>query len=128
MGDQKDQRRCIMKKLYCTVFVIDIAPSTDDVDQFVDRVKNIITSHGGEIKREDHWGKKRLAYEINKKQYGYYVEVEFEAESTQNIPKLLENDFRLNDRVLRYLTYVVDKNELKQRQKLTSPSKEKEER
>lgn len=109
-----------MKRLYCTVFVIDIAPGTDDIDQIVDRVKNIITSHSGEIKREDHWGKKRLAYEINKKQYGYYVELEFEADSGQNIPKLLEDEFRLNDRILRYLTYIVTKDELKQRQKLNT--------
>jgi small subunit ribosomal protein S6 len=115
-----------MKKLYCTVFVIDIAPGTEDIDQFVDRVKNIINSHGGEIKREDHWGKKRLAYEINKKQYGYYVEIEYEAESTQNIPKLLEDDFRLNDRILRYLTYIVSKDELKQRKKLESASEKSE--
>ncbi|GAB4180168.1 MAG: 30S ribosomal protein S6 [Calditrichia bacterium] len=115
-----------MNKLYCTVFVIDIAPGTDDIEQIVDRVKNTIADHGGELKREDHWGKKRLAYEISKKQYGYYVELEYVADSKQNIPHILEDDFRLNDRILRYMTYLVDKNELKQREKINAPSEETE--
>lgn len=116
-----------MKKLYCTVFVVDIAPGTEDIDQIVQKVKGIITNHDGEITREDHWGKKRLAYEINKKQYGYYVELEFTAESTLNLPRMLEEEYRLNDRILRYLTYVVDKNELKQRQKINTPAENEQE-
>lgn len=106
-----------MKNLYNTVFIVDIAPGTDDVDQIVEQVKSLIISNGGDIKNEKHWGKKRLAYEIDKKQYGYYMELEYVAESQNNIPRLLESDFRLNERILRYLTYLVDKHELKQREK-----------
>lgn len=107
-----------MKNLYNTVFIVDIAPGTDDVDQIVEQVKSLIIGNGGNIKNEKHWGKKRLAYEIDKKQYGYYVELEYVSESKNNIPKSLESDFRLNERILRYLTYLVDKHELKQREKV----------
>ena len=117
-----------MKNLYNTVFIVDIAPGNDDVDQMVEQVKSIILSNGGELKNEKQWGKKRLAYEINKKQYGFYVELEYEAESKNNIPKLLEADFRLNERILRYLTYIVEKNELKQRAKLAKAESKSEDK
>ncbi len=115
-----------MQKLYNTVFIVDIAPGTDDVEQIVEKVKSIILGNSGEIKNEKHWGKKRLAYEINKKQYGYYVELEYTGESKNNIPRLLEADFRLNERILRHLTYLVDKSELMQRAKATETDKKSE--
>ena len=70
----------------------------------------------GIIKSINPWGKRRLAYSIQKKNYGSYVEIEFTANSRLNIPKIIENEYRINDRVLRYLTYVVTKKELVQRE------------
>jgi len=56
-----------------------------------------------------------VAYEIQKKQYGFYVAIEFEGEGP--IPNTLEHEYNFNDKVLRYLTYRYTKNKLKAREK-----------
>jgi len=106
-----------MEKLYCTIFIVDISQNPEEVETITSRIQQLIEDYGGIVKRIDRWGKRRLAYPIRKKTYGYYVEIEFSALSHLNIPKILEQEYRLNDRVLRYLTYVVDKKELIQRAK-----------
>ncbi|RMG66392.1 MAG: 30S ribosomal protein S6 [Calditrichaeota bacterium] len=107
-----------MEKLYCTIFVVDISHNPEDVETVTSRVQQLIEDHGGVIKKINRWGKRRLAYPIKKKTHGYYVEIEFTANSRLNIPATLEQEYRLNDRVLRYLTYIVDKKELIQRARL----------
>ena len=106
-----------MEKLYSTIFIVDISQNPDEVDTVTSRIQQLIEDHGGIIKKVDRWGKRRLAYPIKKKNYGFYVEIEFSANSHLNIPQTLENEYKLNDRVLRYLTYVIDKKELIQRAK-----------
>ncbi|NOX36932.1 MAG: 30S ribosomal protein S6 [Calditrichaeota bacterium] len=106
-----------MEKLYCTIFVVDISQNPEEVETVSSRIQQLIEDHGGIIKKINRWGKRRLAYPIQKKTHGYYVEIEFTANSRLNIPYTLEQEYRMNDRVLRYLTYVVDKKELIQRAK-----------
>lgn len=105
-----------MEKLYCTIFIVDVSQNPEEVENVTSRVQQLIEDHGGEIKRHDPWGKRRLAYPIRKRTSGFYVEIEFTANSRLNIPQILESEFRLNDRVLRYLTYVVTREELIQRE------------
>jgi len=114
-----------MEKLYSTIFIVDISQNPDEVDTVSSRVQQLIEDHGGVIKKIDRWGKRRLAYPIKKKTHGYYVEVEFTANSHLNIPKTLEEEYRMNDRVLRYLTYVIDKKELMQRERNAQRQKRK---
>lgn len=104
-----------MEKLYCTIFIVDISQNPEEVETVTSRIEQLIEDYGGIIQRVNRWGKRRLAYPINKKTHGFYVEVEFKANSRLNIPSILEQEYRMNDRVLRYLTYVVDKKELLQR-------------
>jgi small subunit ribosomal protein S6 len=74
-----------------------------------------MASNNGKVLTVDKWGKRRLAYEIQKKQYGFYVAIEFEAEG--NLPLILQNEYNYNDKVLRYLTYRYTKNKIKAREK-----------
>ncbi len=106
-----------MEKLYCSIFVVDISQNPEEVETVSSRIQQLIEDHGGIVKKINRWGKRRLAYPIQKKTHGYYVEIEFTANSRLNIPYTLEQEYRMNDRVLRYLTYVVDKKELIQRAK-----------
>lgn len=105
-----------MEKLYCTIFIVDVSSNPEEVDTVTSRVQQLIEDHGGEIKRKDMWGKRRLAYSIQNKTSGFYVELEFSANSHLNIPKIIEKEYNLNDKVLRHLTYVVSKEELLQRE------------
>jgi len=55
--------------------VIILDPNIDDtaVNETIDRVKNVIVSKGGEILKTENWGRRKLAYELNKHQKGNYV-------------------------------------------------------
>lgn len=106
-----------MEKLYDSIFIVDISQNPDEVETVTSRIQQLIEDHGGIIQKIDRWGKRRLAYKIDNKSHGFWVEIEFSASSRLNIAKTLEDEFRLNDRVLRYLTYIVSKKELIEREK-----------
>ena len=97
--------------MYETVVILDSLMPPKDIDDTVEHVSKVITENGGKIKTVDKWGKRRLAYEIQKKQYGFYFAIEFEGDG--NIPAILQSDYNFNDNVLRYLTYLYDKHQLK---------------
>ena len=67
----------------------------------IDKVKDLIARFGGAVTDVDEWGKKRLAYEIQKMREGFYYFVHFEAETTA--PGEIEQRMRIMDNVLRYL-------------------------
>jgi small subunit ribosomal protein S6 len=106
-----------MENLYNSIFIVDISQNPDESETVTSRIQQLIEDHGGIIKKINRWGKKRLAFSIHKKTNGFYVEIEYTANSRLNIPKILDNEFRLNDRVIRHLSYRVDKKELIQREK-----------
>jgi small subunit ribosomal protein S6 len=101
--------------MYETIFILDSLLTQEEIDKTVDRVKEIIEANNGKLLTIDKWGKRRLAYEIEKKQYGYYVSIEFEAEG--NLPQLLQTEYNFTDKVIRYLTYRYTKNKIKARQR-----------
>jgi small subunit ribosomal protein S6 len=97
--------------IYETIFILDSLMPPKDIDTTIERYSGIIKDNNGTLRKVDKWGKRRLAYEIQKKQYGFYVAIEFEGPGV--IPKQLESDYNYNDKVMRFLTYRYDKNKLK---------------
>ena len=93
-------------KLYETTVVIDSMLKADEVRNQNDKLVNFISNHGGNIVKVEDWGKRRLAYEIKRKQYGFYLNVRFSA--PEALPLLLEREYRLNESVLRHLTVKID--------------------
>ena len=73
----------------------------DERTATLEKVKDIITNHGGVITNVDEWGKKRLAYEVQKMKEAFYYFIQFEAES--NVPAEIESRIRIMDNVIRYL-------------------------
>lgn len=67
----------------------------------VEKVKEYITRFGGTITNIDEWGKKRLAYEIQKMREGFYYFIQFESDETT--PGELESNIRIMENVIRYL-------------------------
>ena len=67
----------------------------------VEKAKSYITRYGGTVTEVEEWGKKRLAYEIQKMREGFYYFIQFEAEAT--CPAEVERHVRIMDNVLRYL-------------------------
>ena len=66
-----------------------------------EKVKEYITRYNGTITNVDEWGKKKLAYEIQKMSEGYYYFIQFEADA--DCPAELERHVRIMENVLRYL-------------------------
>ncbi len=73
----------------------------------VEKAKEYITRAGGTVTEVEDWGKKKLAYEVQKMSEAYYYFIQFEAEPT--VPAEVEQDVRIMDNVLRFL--VVRKDE-----------------
>ena len=67
----------------------------------VDKAKAIIEKAGGTVTNVDDWGKKRLAYEIQKMKEGYYYFIQFEADAA--CPAEVEKRVRIMENVIRYL-------------------------
>jgi small subunit ribosomal protein S6 len=67
----------------------------------LEAVKDLVTRFGGTITTVDDWGKKRLAYEIQKMKEGYYYFIQFESDST--VPNEIEQRIRIMENVIRYL-------------------------
>jgi len=101
------------KKLYETTFIINAAFDDNDIDNIIQKVLNQITNNGGTIIETNKWGRRRLAYPINKKQNGYYVHTIFRS-LPEFIPQL-ERYLTLDDTVLRHLTLVLSEKLLEYR-------------
>ena len=67
----------------------------------VEKAKNYVTRYGGTVTEVEDWGKKRLAYEVQKMREGFYYFIQFEADAT--CPAEVERHVRIMDNVLRYL-------------------------
>ena len=86
---------------YELAVVVSAKIEDDERAQVIEKVKALVERFGGQISDVDEWGKKRLAYEIQKMKEGFYYFVHFEAEST--VPAEVEQRIRIMDNVLRYL-------------------------
>jgi small subunit ribosomal protein S6 len=89
---------------YETVFIAAADLSDEDVSGLIDRAVSIINGLKGLVVKIDRWGKKRLAYEIKKQTRGYYVLIDYAGSSA--IVKELERNFKIDDKVLKYMTIV----------------------
>ncbi len=86
---------------YEIVFIVH-PDQSEQVGAMVERYRNMITQGGGVIHRLEDWGRRQLAYPIQKVHKAHYVLMNVECEHT--VVTELENAFRFNDAVLRYLT------------------------
>lgn len=87
---------------YETVYILDPAMTDADVKHSMDRTSEIINRHSGHIFRSINMGKKSLAYRIKKQSKGFYVSFDYSGDNT--LVSELERGFKLDERVLRYLT------------------------
>lgn len=92
------------------------------LDLALGKVRALITDNGGEIIKEDNWGKKKLAYQIRREDFAVYVC--FEVKLPNTAPLKISNTLNITDEVLRYLLVKTDE---KTRQAL-SEQKEREEK
>lgn len=77
-----------------------------DLETPLAKVREIVTSAGGKIVREDNWGKKKLQYAIKREEFAVYVYMDVELPA--DAPLKISNTFNITEEVLRYLLVKVD--------------------
>ena len=92
---------------YETVFIATPVLSDVQVKEAVSKFRGVITENGGQIISEEDWGLRKLAYPIQKKTTGFYYLMEFTGEG--DIIEKLETQYRRDERVIRFLTFKMDK-------------------
>ena len=92
---------------YETIFIIDPDLSEEERAPLFERLKDLFPQHNGLLVVIDEWGAKKLAYEIKKKARGYYVRLDYCG--TGVLVNEIERFFRIDDRVLKYMTVLLEK-------------------
>jgi len=97
-------------KNYETVFILTPVLSDAQMKDTVEKFRKVLTDHNAEIINDENWGLKKLAYPIMKKSTGFYHLFEFSSEP--GVVESLELEYRRDEKVMRFLTTVLDKNAL----------------
>lgn len=114
-----------MIKQYETVFIATPVLSEAQMKEAVAKYTDFIKSNGGEIVYEEDWGLKQLAYPIQKKTSGFYYLIEFKA--APEFIAQLETQYRRDERIIRFLTFAMDKHAVAYAEKRRANKNAKEE-
>ena len=98
-------------KTYEALYIVSPEVEEDGIQTVVSEVEGLVTTSGGSIVRSEIWGKRKLAYEVNKHTEGNYVLLRFTAAPDFN--QRLENYFKLSETVIRYLVLNFDEKTLR---------------
>lgn len=94
-----------MKKYEC-LYIVNINFDSEGISAVVARVEEVLKNVGGELANTQHWGKRKLAYAIDKERYGNFVLMHFQGENA-NISELAR-EFEIESGVLHYMTIRLD--------------------
>jgi small subunit ribosomal protein S6 len=93
-------------RIYENLFIVKPDATEEEVDALVDTMSKNVTGAGGTVDKVDKWGKRRLAYKIEKHREGQYVLMQFTA--GPEIVKEFERRLRVQDSVIKFLTVRID--------------------
>jgi small subunit ribosomal protein S6 len=93
-------------RIYEELFIIKPDAPEEEIDQIIEQMKTVITTPGGTIDKVDKWGKRRLAYRVDKHREGSYVFLQFTC--APETVKELERRLRVTDSVIKFLTVRID--------------------
>jgi small subunit ribosomal protein S6 len=95
-----------MTRIYEELFIIKPDAPDEDVDHLVEQLRTQLTTAGATVDKVDKWGKRRLAYRVDKYREGTYVLFQFTSEP--DVVKELERRLRVSDAVLKFQTVRID--------------------
>jgi small subunit ribosomal protein S6 len=93
-------------RIYEELFIVKPDSSEEEIDQFIKQMKTIVTTSAGTVDKVDKWGKRKLAYRVDKYKEGAYVLFQFTAEP--ETVKEFERRLRVSDLVIKFLTVRID--------------------
>ncbi len=98
-------------RTYETLFIVNPDLEESEISKTIESIEEIITSSGGKILKVDKWGRRQLAYMIQKKREGYYVLIYFEAPQTLLVE--LNRRYKLaTDTIMRSLVLQLKKGQI----------------
>lgn len=103
------------KNVYDSTVLINAALDDSQIESIITRIKEFIASNTGELREFENWGRKRLAYMVNKSKIGYYAVFRFDAPS--NLISKLDRLYTLDENIYRFLTIKLSKEALEQIEK-----------
>jgi small subunit ribosomal protein S6 len=80
-----------------------------ELEKALTTVRELVTTNGGKVVKEDNWGKKKLAYKIKKQDFAFYVLMDVELPAAA--PLKISNALNISEDVIRYLLVKVDARE-----------------
>lgn len=110
-----------MTRKYEEMFIVRPEATDEVIDPIIDQLSKFINGHGGNVEKTDKWGKRRLAYRVDKCDEGFYVLMTFSAEP--GTVREVERRLRVNDQIIKFLTVRID-----ERLKVAEKRKKKEEK
>ncbi len=87
--------------VYENIVILNAAINDEEIESALSKIKDLITSNGGEVLKIDVWGRRKLAYEINKHKKGLYVLLFFKTSPTTI--KKLEDFYKVFDAIIKYM-------------------------
>ena len=93
-------------RIYEELFIIRPDAPDEEVDPFLEQMKTVVTNAGGTVDKVEKWGKRRLAYKVDKYREGAYVLVQFS--SSPETVKEFERRLRVSDLVIKFITVRID--------------------
>lgn len=105
----------LRSRTYESAVLINAALEDEQIDNIINRIKDSITSSGGNIREIENWGRKRLAYTIKKNKIGYYVIFRYDAQP--DLISKLDRQYQLDENILRYLNIKLSSDALEQIEK-----------
>lgn len=98
-----------LKREYETVVIIDSTADEAKTTERIDKFSAIVTAADGEIREIQKWGRRKLAYEINRRRDGIYVLIRFTAEPV--VLKEIDHRLKLDEMILRHMTVIQEEDE-----------------
>ncbi len=101
-------------KAYESIFIV--KPQMDDasLNELINKYEALIIKNEGTILKKENWGLKTMAYEIRRNRQGFYIQFHFQAPET--IVRTLENSYRIDENIIRYITVCLTNSESAQYQ------------
>ncbi|MBF9253889.1 30S ribosomal protein S6 [Pontibacter sp. 172403-2] len=92
---------------YETIFIMTPLLNDGQMQETVEKFKQVLKENGADIIHDENWGLRKLAYPIQKKSTGFYHLIEFKAPTT--VVDVLELAYRRDEKIVRFLTTALDK-------------------
>jgi len=93
-------------RIYENLFIVKPDATEEEIDHLIETMSKHVTTGGGTVDKVDKWGKRRLAYRVEKNREGFYVLLQFTA--GPELVKEFERRLRVQDVVIKFLTVRID--------------------